>query len=49
MSIGSKVLYENKEYIILWIYKNEYCDIRGTGNNNNKVELVRLSDLTEIK
>lgn len=48
MNIGSTVIYQNRESIIVWVYKNNYCEIREKANAN-KVELVHLCELIELK
>jgi hypothetical protein len=46
MKIGSKVIYKNQQYVILWAYKNGTCEIVKKGNH--QVILVPSSDLIEV-
>jgi hypothetical protein len=45
MTVGSKVLYDGKEYIIVHIYQSGYCEIRDTAFRFN-VKLVSKQELT---
>lgn len=44
MSIGSKVLYDGKEYIIIHIYHSGYCEIRDI-NQKFTIKLVNQYEL----
>jgi hypothetical protein len=45
-NIGSNVLYDGKEYIVIYIYDTGYCEIRE--KDGSKVDLVQITDLKEI-
>jgi hypothetical protein len=45
-NIGDKVLFQDKEYKVLWIYDSEYIEI-AQGYSN--IELVHKSEIKKIK
>jgi hypothetical protein len=47
MVINSKVTYNGRNYIIIFVYDSDYCKIKEEGSLSN-VELVHLSALQKI-
>jgi hypothetical protein len=45
-NLRDKVIYQDKEYNILWIYDSEYIEI-GQGYSN--IELVHKSEIQKVK
>ncbi len=45
-NLRDKVLYQDKEYSILWIYDSEYIEIAQGFSN---IELVHKSEIKKIK
>ncbi|TCP24515.1 hypothetical protein EV207_12414 [Scopulibacillus darangshiensis] len=43
-SKGEKVVYDGNQYILLWIYENEQCEIQKE-DDIHKIELTDLSKL----
>jgi hypothetical protein len=48
IEVGSRVVYNGKEYMVLWIYSTGYAEIARTGHLR-KVELVKQSDLRNVQ
>jgi hypothetical protein len=45
--VGDHVLFNGEEYVIVYKYSNDYCEIKGKRNPFN-YQLVHLSELEEI-
>lgn len=40
---GDTVIYQGKEYVIIWIYDSEFYEIKNI--MSNKIELVHMSEI----
>jgi hypothetical protein len=45
--VGDHVLFKGEEYVIVYKYSNDYCEIKGKRNLFN-YQLVHLSELEKI-
>lgn len=44
----TRVIYEGKEYILIYQYSSGYCEIREEGTLKGNVLLVHFSELTPV-
>ncbi|WP_192885604.1 hypothetical protein [Priestia megaterium] len=48
MKVGCNVIFEEKNYTVLWLYNNGTCEIKEQ-DSLGKVKLVSLSELKVLK
>jgi hypothetical protein len=48
VKIGCNVIFDEKNYTVLWLYNNGTCEIKEQGSLG-KVKLVSLSELKVLK
>ena len=48
MKIGCNVIFQEKNYTVLWLYNNSTCEIKEQ-DSLGKVKLVSLSELKVLK
>ncbi|RAS91795.1 hypothetical protein A3863_04770 [Priestia endophytica] len=48
MKIGSNVVFQEKEYTIVWLYNNGKCEIKAR-DASGEIKLVSLSELQVSK